>query len=214
MRSFWAVHRLTGDNSKERPYATIYPHLTTRSNTFEVHLIVQTLIKGADSPVDAFDPVKDAISGEWRTSAFLETRIDPNTPAIPDYASKAASAEGLSPGELLDDFRETSVVRINDESSDIPIELTGFEIEPGVAVTVRWRSRYGQRCEVQGSTDLTAWTPLMAATTGMARTGTVPASPAPASPEEGAVTVPLPRVDPPDGDGAYFVRVQIADPPP
>ncbi len=43
MKTFWDDYLLTGDNSKERPYANVYPLLTTKSNTFTVHCRVQTL---------------------------------------------------------------------------------------------------------------------------------------------------------------------------
>ena len=43
MRKFWESHRLTGDNTKERPYANMHPRLTTKSNVYKVHMIVQTL---------------------------------------------------------------------------------------------------------------------------------------------------------------------------
>ena len=45
MRQFWEKHRLTGDNTKERPYANMQPRLTTKSNVFKVHMIVQTIRK-------------------------------------------------------------------------------------------------------------------------------------------------------------------------
>ena len=53
MRQFWEKHRLTGDNTKERPYANMQPRLTTKSNVFKVHMIVQTLrntVSNMDTP--------------------------------------------------------------------------------------------------------------------------------------------------------------------
>ena len=41
------THYLTGDNSRERIYATIYPRLTTKSNTYTVHMRVQNSRKSA-----------------------------------------------------------------------------------------------------------------------------------------------------------------------
>lgn len=46
------THYLTGDNSRERPYATIYPRLTTKSNTYTVHMCVQPLKKVKSGPAD------------------------------------------------------------------------------------------------------------------------------------------------------------------
>lgn len=75
--SFWAEHRLTGDNSRERPYANLYPRVTTRSNVFKVHLVVQSLQKGISTNQAQFDSTKDAVTGEWRGSAMIERSIDP-----------------------------------------------------------------------------------------------------------------------------------------
>jgi uncharacterized protein (TIGR02600 family) len=85
MRTFWEAHKLTGDNVKERPYANMYPRLTTKSNVFKVHMIVQTLKKVRSSKVDVFDPDKDKVSGQWSGSAIIERFIDPNDERIPDY---------------------------------------------------------------------------------------------------------------------------------
>ena len=50
LNSFWnapltdlTTKRFTGDNSLERPYGLIYPRLTTRSNTFAVHVFSQAV---------------------------------------------------------------------------------------------------------------------------------------------------------------------------
>lgn len=85
MRSFWEQHRLTGDNTKERPYANMYPRLTTKSNVFRVHMIVQTLKKVRSSDPDGFDPDRDRVTGQWQGSALIERFIDPNDDRIPDY---------------------------------------------------------------------------------------------------------------------------------
>ncbi len=49
-RLFWSNHLLTGDNLRERPYANIYPRLTTKSNTYTVHYKVQALKNPGDEP--------------------------------------------------------------------------------------------------------------------------------------------------------------------
>lgn len=85
MRKFWASHRLTGDNVKERPYANMQPRLTTKSNVFKVHMIVQTLKKARSVAPDIVDNEKDKPTGTWRGSAIIERFIDPSDNQIPDY---------------------------------------------------------------------------------------------------------------------------------
>jgi len=77
-RSFWEEYRLTGDNTRERPYARLYSRLTTKSNTFTVHLRVQSLAKRLSDPNQAsWDETKDQVTGEYRGSALIERYIDP-----------------------------------------------------------------------------------------------------------------------------------------
>ncbi len=37
MQTFWNLHRLSGDNVRERPYANLLPKFTTKSNTYTVY---------------------------------------------------------------------------------------------------------------------------------------------------------------------------------
>jgi uncharacterized protein (TIGR02600 family) len=46
LASFWANNLTTGDNSRERPYAHLLPRLTTRSNSYTVHVTAQALAPG------------------------------------------------------------------------------------------------------------------------------------------------------------------------
>ncbi len=85
MEKYWKDHALTGDNLRERPYASIYPRVTTKSNTFKVHMIVQHLKKARSSDQKTFDPEKDRITSQWQGSAVLERNIDPNDARIPSY---------------------------------------------------------------------------------------------------------------------------------
>lgn len=88
MNEFWGNNRPTGDNVRERPYSNLYARLTTRSNTFRVHLRTQVIRKARSSPSNSFDPVKDAIVSEYRGSSLIERFIDPNDAAtIPDYGA-------------------------------------------------------------------------------------------------------------------------------
>lgn len=84
--SFWEKHKLTGDNARERPYASIYPKLTTRSNVFRVHLVVQTLRQSVSNPPDSFDARRrdspDLVVSEWRGHALIERTLDPRDPEL------------------------------------------------------------------------------------------------------------------------------------
>ena len=66
IRPWWAAHRMTGDNLRERPYATIYPLLTTKSNSYTVHIRAQALAEG-----------KNVVTGEYRGSTTIERYVDP-----------------------------------------------------------------------------------------------------------------------------------------
>jgi hypothetical protein len=87
INTYWNTRRLTGDNSRERPYATIYPRLTTKSNTYTIHVRVQSLQKNATSSPAVWDESTDAVTGEYRGYQTIERYVDPNNPDIPDYAN-------------------------------------------------------------------------------------------------------------------------------
>jgi uncharacterized protein (TIGR02600 family) len=91
MPAFWAGHRLTGDNMRERPYTTLIPRLTAKSNTYTVHFRVQRL----KAPPGQWNENQAAITAEYRGSATIERFIDPNTTAIPDYAANPQASPGL-----------------------------------------------------------------------------------------------------------------------
>ena len=79
---FWANTTLggagTADNLRERPYTTIYPRLTTKSNTYTVHLRVQSLKKIRGSDPQTFDQTKETVKSEYRGSFIIERFLDPN----------------------------------------------------------------------------------------------------------------------------------------
>jgi uncharacterized protein (TIGR02600 family) len=89
METWWSNYGLTGDNGREDPYNQIYPRLTTKSNTFEVHMRVQVLSQTtADRATGTFDTsAGDSIVGEYRGSAIVERYLDPNQTALPDFAT-------------------------------------------------------------------------------------------------------------------------------
>ncbi len=104
MDSFWAVSPVTGDNVRERPYANLYPLLTTKSNTYTVHYRVQTLKQVSGSDYQTWKEGKDVVLGQMRGSQTIERYIDPND-TIPDYADPSVVSSGrFPPAQPLGDF--------------------------------------------------------------------------------------------------------------
>jgi len=77
MKTFWDSYLLTGDNVRETPYAHLYPLLTTKSNTYTVHIRVQSLKKVNSTPATQWVEGKDQVVGEYRGSTLFERYIDP-----------------------------------------------------------------------------------------------------------------------------------------
>ncbi len=95
MAGYWASHALTGDNSRERIYTTVYPRLTTRSNTYTVHYRAQSLKKRPGSNQATWEENKDTVTGDYRGSTTLERFINPGDPDIKDYATDPAATPSL-----------------------------------------------------------------------------------------------------------------------
>jgi uncharacterized protein (TIGR02600 family) len=101
---------LTGDNIRERPYNYLYPRLTTKSNTYQIHYRVQALKQTRTAHSSDWstwiDPsaggVSDKILGEQRGSAVIERFIDPSDPSIPDFTANISSTSITGP--TLDQF--------------------------------------------------------------------------------------------------------------
>ncbi len=69
---------LTGDNLRELPYAQLYGRLTTRSNSYTVHVWVQVLKKITTDPnQNMWNPATDQVLGEWRGEYEIERYLDP-----------------------------------------------------------------------------------------------------------------------------------------
>ncbi len=92
---FWAENALTGDNTRERPYANIYPRLTTKSNVFRVHYRVQLLQLPPAHRADLLDPEWLVLQAEYRGSTLIERYLDPAEPLAPDYAVKPEASDKL-----------------------------------------------------------------------------------------------------------------------
>jgi uncharacterized protein (TIGR02600 family) len=101
---YWSQHALTGDNSRERPYADIYPRLTTKSNTFTIYMRVQTLQKlKTDADPRTWTENVDVVTGEYRGSETVERYVDPNDGRLTDgainfdYADPTYTTGGATP---------------------------------------------------------------------------------------------------------------------
>jgi uncharacterized protein (TIGR02600 family) len=91
IKQFWLNHTLTGDNLREKPYADLYPRFTTKSNSYTVHISVQSLKKSPTTPADSWDSTRDRVTAEYRGSSLIERFIDVNDPTLPDFAKLAAT---------------------------------------------------------------------------------------------------------------------------
>jgi uncharacterized protein (TIGR02600 family) len=89
-------HKVTGDNGRERPYALIYPLLTTKSNTYMVHMWVQKLQKTPMTAVNVWVENQDKVLSEYRGSSVIERYIDPNDDRIPDFARQENYSKTLN----------------------------------------------------------------------------------------------------------------------
>jgi uncharacterized protein (TIGR02600 family) len=110
MDAFWAMSPVTGDNVRERPYANLYPLLTTKSNTYTVHYRVQSLKQTPGGDYTTWREDRDVIQGQLRGSQTIERYIDPND-SIPDYADPAVvSTSSFPPAQPLGDFYKFRVL--------------------------------------------------------------------------------------------------------
>ena len=96
MDHWWKqYYQLTGDNLRELPYNDIYPRLTTKSNTFTVHVRAEALKKVLGTAVNQFVEDKDQVTGEFRGSFIVQRYLDPNSDSL-------VLADGKTPGTELD----------------------------------------------------------------------------------------------------------------
>jgi uncharacterized protein (TIGR02600 family) len=99
LAGFWNAHALTGDNLRELPYAQLYSRLTTRSNSYTVHVHVQVLQKlPGDPQQNVWKEGTDIVLGDWRGSYEIERDLDP-------AASPPAAATATTPGQPLGPYR-------------------------------------------------------------------------------------------------------------
>lgn len=109
MATYWLDNTMTGDNLREKPYVDLYPRLTTKSNSYTVHLRVQVLQKSPSTPVDQWVEGKDQIGSEYRGSSEIERYLDSSDRTLPDFAQKMA-ANPSDPDLNLDKYVRYRVV--------------------------------------------------------------------------------------------------------
>lgn len=106
MAGFWGTRSFTGDNLREKPYVDIYPRLTTKSNTYTVHVRVQALKKVSGTPSNLWVHAQDRVTSEYRGSSIVERYIDVNDPDLPDFATIKLDDEKAS----IDQYYKMRVV--------------------------------------------------------------------------------------------------------
>ncbi|XHR30934.1 MAG: Verru_Chthon cassette protein A [Chthoniobacteraceae bacterium] len=107
MSAFWKNNLLTGDNMRERIYTTLYPRLTTKSNTYTVHFRTQALKKNQGATAGTWDESKGTVASEYRGSTTIERFIDANDPNIDDYAGDTIDPTTL---KTLDQYYKWRVI--------------------------------------------------------------------------------------------------------
>ena len=93
MASWWPLFKLTGDNVREQPYGQIYPRLTTKSNTYTVHVQTQSLKKATNTPANQFIPSQDQVTGEFRGSFIVQRYLDPDSDSLVHIDGKTTANE-------------------------------------------------------------------------------------------------------------------------
>ncbi len=101
---------IVGDNVREHPYGTLYPRLTTKSNTYTVYYKVQVLKNPSTSDQTQWNESTGVVNGEYRASTTLERYLDPNNNAIPDYTDSTKNPAVTSTAPGLDTFYQWRVV--------------------------------------------------------------------------------------------------------
>jgi uncharacterized protein (TIGR02600 family) len=106
LASYWnsGGGQLTGDNLRELPYAQLYGRLTTRSNSYTVHIRVQILQKLTHDPnQNVWNEGVDLVKGDWRGSYEIERYLDPAATApvagspLGPYKFRIVSARQFAP---------------------------------------------------------------------------------------------------------------------
>ena len=90
-QTFWGANLNTADNLREKPYANLYARLTTKSNTYTVHIRAQALQKVPGTPADQWVEGRDRVVAEERSSVIIERYIDVEDSSLPDFATNSTA---------------------------------------------------------------------------------------------------------------------------
>lgn len=103
---------LTGANARQQPYGHLYSLLTTKSNTYRVHVRVQVLAKSIATDPTIFDENSgDTVVGEYRGAAILERYVNPNDTTLPDFAGGTGGSAFTTAGSnTLDGFYHFRII--------------------------------------------------------------------------------------------------------
>jgi len=104
MNSWWSNYTLTGDNVREAPYNHIYPRLTTKSNSYTVHVMCQTLKKAPITGASVFVDNVDQITSEYRGSYIVQRYLDPNSDSLVKADGKTAGSE-TDPNSMVGPYK-------------------------------------------------------------------------------------------------------------
>ena len=157
LERFWKEHALTGDNVRERPYANLHAMLTTKSNSFEVHVVAQTITKSSEIATDLFDPALDQVTGEWRGTGYVQRSLDPEAEGVIDYVREFS--RGRRPLSSADQLH--AVTATLKPAGDAPFEITDIEYDNATGqVTLTWNSDPGEfyGVEISKDSELAVWT--------------------------------------------------------
>ena len=153
MKRYWREHALTGDNVKERPYANLHSMLTTKSNSFTVHVIAQTIAKSPDSAADGFDPDLDVVVSSWQGTGHVHRRLDDDDERLPDFARDFQRGREVVSADSLHHVSSQL------DTGDREFAITSVRRDPeSKIITVTWNSRPGSYYGVEVSTDAQTWT--------------------------------------------------------
>lgn len=104
MDAWWKGYQLTGDNVREQPYGHIYPRLTTKSNTFTVHVKAQSLKQARTTDPSEFVDGRDLVTSEYRGSFIVERYLDPNADSLVK-ADGRTSTDELDPEGMVGPYK-------------------------------------------------------------------------------------------------------------
>jgi uncharacterized protein (TIGR02600 family) len=104
MSTWWKNYTLTGDNAREEPYGQIYPRLTTKSNSYTVHVITQTLKKAPTTSATQFVDGVDQVTSEYRGSYIVQRYLDPNSDSLVEADNKTPGSE-TDPNSMVGPYK-------------------------------------------------------------------------------------------------------------